>query len=402
MKRKSKNIFFYFITVLLVFMMVCGMAGCKKALDEAETQETQKKQTSDEDSKKVSEGVISLLDSLGVGDVPNYPGSVYDNELNDGLGEYKDQLIEIPAEFFNVLYMVYATGDTVSEVVDFYNLKMQELQWEKSLDLVSGNSSFNLWKKAGYDGEYISYIVLTGEIQYRDKKEVVILKGFVIPESLSGEQDYTEDTAEEGSEIGPGAIYFENPMPPEGQGLLQTKAISGGIDEWDQWLQGGTKVEGTNKVSLKDDPIFFKVVEFYRTSDPGDGGAAGIYQKLDIDLKQFSKVNVWIVGKVIKEKGHNIANVNYSYFPEGAVQVRLKYLAENGEEKEWYHSFFYSNIYYYDKLHYSLVTRHRWFWYISPNLLELNNKPVKIKEIQVYGFGWEFTGQVAEVNIIGY
>jgi len=150
---KSKNIFFYFITALLVFMLVSSAAGCKKALDEAETQETQKKQTSDEDSKKVSEGVISLLDSLGVGDVPNYPGSVYDNELNDGLGEYKNQLIEIPAEFFNVLYMVYATGDMVSEVVDFYNLKMQELQWEKSLDLTSGNSSFNVWKKAGYSGQ---------------------------------------------------------------------------------------------------------------------------------------------------------------------------------------------------------------------------------------------------------
>ena len=79
-----------------------------------------------------------------------------------------------------------------------------------------------------------------------------------------------------------------------------------------------------------------------------------------------------------------------------------KYLAENGQEKEWYHSFFYSNIYYYHKLHYSLITKDRWFWYISPNLLKLNNKPVKIKEIQVYGFGWEFTGQVAEVNIIGY
>jgi hypothetical protein len=40
------------------------------------------------------------------------------------------------------------------------------------------------------------------------------------------------------------------------------------------------------------------------------------------------------------------------------------------------------------------------FWYISPNLLELNEKPARIKEIRVYGFGWTFTGQVADVNII--
>jgi hypothetical protein len=48
------------------------------------------------------------------------------------------------------------------------------------------------------------------------------------------------------------------------------------------------------------------------------------------------------------------------------------------------------------------LTKEKWFWYISPNLLELNDKPSKIKEIRVYGFGWQFTGQVAEVDIIGY
>lgn len=175
-----------------------------------------------------------------------------------------------------------------------------------------------------------------------------------------------------------------------------------GIHQWEQWLQEGSKVKGTNKIYLVDDPMFQKVVEFYRTSEPGDGGAAGIYQNLDIDLKKFSKINIWIVGKAIKEKGGNIANVNPSSFPEGAVQVRIKYLTEDNIEKEWYHSFFYSNIIYYDKLHYSLVTKEKWFWYISPNLLELDDKPAKIKEIRVYGFGWQFTGQVAEVNIIGY
>ena len=80
--------------------------------------------------------------------------------------------------------------------------------------------------------------------------------------------------------------------------------------------------------------------------------------------------------------------------------MRIKYLTEDNKEKEWYHSFFYSNIIYYDKLNCSLVTKEKWFWYISPNLLELNEKPARITEIRVYGFGWAFTGQVADVNII--
>ena len=386
---KSKKLYFYFIVVILIVLLVLGLMSCK--VDDNKTV----------DSKKTSSGVISLLDSLGVGDVPGYPGANYDKELNDQLGEFKNQLAEIPAEFVNVLYTVFVTKDTPSEVVSFYNSELQKLQWRKSLDLTSDKGGFMVWEKTANSGKDVSYIILTGEIQYGNRKEVVILTGLVIPEYGNEESNITE-TTEEGSEIGAGSIYFENPTPPEGQGLLTAKPISMGIDEWEQWLQEGSKVKGTNKIYLRDDPTFQKVVEFYRTSDPGDGGAAGIYQDLDKDLKKFSKINVWLVGKVLKERGGNIANVNPSSFPEGAVQVRIKYLTEDNNEKDWYHSFFYSNIIYYDKLHYSLVIKEKLFWYISPNLLELNDKPVKIKEIRVYGFGWQFTGQVAEVDIIGY
>jgi len=386
---KSKKLYFYFIATILIVPLVLGLMSCK--VDDNKTV----------DSKKTSSGVISLLDSLGVGDVPGYPGANYDKELNDQLGEFKNQLAEIPAEFVNVLYTVFVTKDTPSEVVSFYNSELQKLQWRKSLNLTSDKGGFMVWEKTANSGKDVSYIILTGEIQYGNRKEVVILTGLVIPEYGNEESNITE-TTEEGSEIGAGSIYFENPTPPEGQGLLTAKPISMGIDEWEQWLQEGSKVKGTNKIYLRDDPTFQKVVEFYRTSDPGDGGAAGIYQDLDIDLKKFSKINIWLVGKVLKEKGGNIANVNPSSFPEGAVQVRIKYLTEDNNEKDWYHSFFYSNIIYYDKLHYSLVIKEKLFWYISPNLLELNDKPVKIKEIRIYGFGWQFTGQVAEVDIMGY
>lgn len=395
---KNREYYFYFISIILILALVFGLISCSTAVKEEKSKD---QYILEESKKKVSEGVISLFDSLGVGDVPCYPDATYDNELNDQLGEFKNQLIEIPAEFFNVLYTVYVTKDTVSEVESYYNLELQRLHWEKSLDLTSGNSSFNVWKKTADSGSDVLYIVITGEINYNNRKEVVILTGAVIPEPVNKSDNYTEET-EEGSEIGPGSIYFENPMPPQGQGLLPTKPISLGVDEWEKWLQKGEVVEGTNEVLLKDDQVFQKVVEFYRTSEPGDGGAVGIYQELDLDVKTFSKINIWIVGKVLKEKGNNIANVNPPFFPEGAVQVRVKYLTADGNKKEWYHSFFYSNIIYYDKLHYSLVTKDKWFWYIGPNLLELNNKPVKIKEIRVYGFGWQFTGQVAEVNIIGY
>jgi len=35
-------------------------------------------------------------------------------------------------------------------------------------------------------------------------------------------------------------------------------------------------------------------------------------------------------------------------------------------------------------------------------MVSQDDKPARIKELRVYGFGWQFTGQVAEVEIIGY
>lgn len=128
---KNREYYFYFISIILILALVFGLISCSTAVKE-------------ESKKKVSGWVISLFDSLGVGDVHRYPDATYDNELNEQLGEFKNQLIEIPAEFFNVLYMVYVTKDTVSEVNSYYNLELQRLQWEKSLDLTSGNSSFNV------------------------------------------------------------------------------------------------------------------------------------------------------------------------------------------------------------------------------------------------------------------
>ncbi len=386
---KKNNFFFCSLFIILSLALILNLASCKNvSLKSGETQ-----------TQKTSSGVISLLDSLGVGDVPSYPGAVYDEELRDALGEFKNQL-KIPDDYSSVMYTVYTANDTTSNVIEHYNSVLEELKWKKSLDLTSSEGGFMVWEKASNRDTVISYIIVTGKIQYGNRNEVVLLTGLIIPDDKIGGDKNTE-TTKEGSEIGPGNIYFTNPTTPAGQGLLKTKSLDMGIKEWSLWLQEGSKIKGTNNVTLVEDPTFMKIVEFFRESEePGDGGAAGIYQALDTDLSKFSSIKIWLVGKVLKEKGGNIANVNPSSFPEGAVQVRIKYLTEDNKEKEWYHSFFYSNIIYYDKLNCSLVTKEKWFWYISPNLLELNEKPAKITEIRVYGFGWAFIGDVADVNII--
>lgn len=408
---ERNKLLFCSVCIILSLGLMLSLTTCKNiSLKPAETLIQEKTQTQGEaqnqgetkeqtESQGKTSGVISLLDSLGVGDVPSYPGAVYDKELNEALGEFKNQL-KIPDDYSSVLYTVYAANDTGLNVLEHYNILLEELKWEKSLDLTSSEGGFMVWEKASNRDTVISYIISTGKIQYGNRSEMVLLTGLVIPD-YGKEGEEATGTTKEGSEIGAGDIYFSNPTTPAGQGLLQTTSLDFGIKQWSLWLQEGSKINGTNKVTLLEDTIFRKVVEFFRESDdPGDGGAAGIYQTLDIDSSKFTSIKIWLVGKVLKEKGGNIANVNPSNFPEGAVQVRIKYLTEDNAEKEWYHSFFYSNIIYYDRLNFSPVTKEKWFWYISPNLLELNEKPARIKEIRVYGFGWAFTGHLADVNII--
>jgi len=311
---RIKSLYFVLIVLLIFVFLILNVLSCST-------------------SQKKSVGVISLLDSLGVGDVPSYSGAHYDKELNEQLGEFRNQL-EIPSEYMNVLYTVFTADGKHEDAAEHYNKTLESLNWEKNTDISSEKSNFTLWLKESNYGKDISYIVITGEISYANKNQTVILTGMIIPERDDIQDNITQDTRE-GSEIGPGEIFFKNPLPPEGQGLIDSKPFSFGIEKWQMWLQGGSKVKGTNEVKLLDDKDFDKVVQFYRISEPFDGGAAGIYQGLDLDLDKYSKVNIWLVGKVIKEKGGNIANVNHPDFPEGAVQVRVKYITQDNEEKEW-------------------------------------------------------------------
>ena len=201
---KNRNLLvkmiFPVLTVIFIFVTVSGLGGCKNIAKEL--YDTRGDTQNYEQEQGKSSGVISLFDSLGVGEVFGYPDAVYDNELNEQLGEFRNQL-EIPDDYINVLFMVYVTKDMPSDVIDYYNAELNELKWIKSIDKTSGDGGFLLWKKTSNINTEISYIVVTGKVQYKTRNETVILTGVIIPGYGSQEDEYTEDTAE-GSEIGAG------------------------------------------------------------------------------------------------------------------------------------------------------------------------------------------------------
>jgi hypothetical protein len=187
-----------------------------------------------------------------------------------------------------------------------------------------------------------------------------------------------------------------------GESLLSTPPLAQGIAGWQLWLQGGSTVAGTNEVQWVDDPAYGKVVEFSRTAGGNDGGAAGIYQSLgNRDVSDYPHLYARVVGKVLNEQGGNLSNANPAWFPEGAVQVRVKYLTSNEKEQEWYHGFYAAPVPGADAEHFTRVPRGAWFTYVSPDLTTLPERPRYIAELRVYGFGWEFRGQVAEADLVG-
>jgi hypothetical protein len=383
---KTKKIISLAILIIFSIIIVLSSTSCNI--------------NSDNSAKKESGGVISLFDSLDVGDVPSFPGSRLDVDLYRNLDSVLGELPELPELFSDSGFFTYVTKRSPEDVRVYYTEQMKSLGWELIQTYNYGDrGSFTTWQKMANTGKYVTYGIFTGKYLKNDKTVTLILNGFIIPENETNMDDSSSNQKEE---IEPeGTVYFENPAPPAGQGLLLTKHISMGIEEWKKWLQEGSSKKETNEVNLVDDSQFDKVVRFQRSSDPDDGGAAGIFQETDISVSQFKSLYVWLVGKIDNENGGNIANTSPEWFPEGAIQVKIKYLDTAGIEQQWYHGFYYSRIKNPDSLHFNKINKGDYFWYTSPDMVTFENKPSVIKEVRVYGFGWDFSSSLAEINLMG-
>ena len=384
---KTKKIISLVILIIFSIVIVLSSTSCNI--------------NSDNSAKKDSGGVISLFDSLDVGDVPSFPGSRLDVDLYRNLDSVLGELPVLPELFSDSGFFTYITKSSPEDVSAYYLQKMESLGWEFVDTYDYGDQgSFTTWQKMANTGKYVTYGIFAGNYLKNDKTVTLILNGFIIPENETNMDDSSSNQKEE---IEPeGIVYFENPTPLAGQGLLLTKPISMGIEDWKTWLQEGSSKKEANEVNLVDDSQFDKVVRFQRSSDPDEGGAAGIFQETDISVSQFKSLYVWLVGKIDNENGGNIANTSPEWFPEGAIQVKIKYLDTAGTEQQWYHGFYYSRIKNPDSLHFNKINKGDYFWYISPDMMTFENKPSVIKEVKVYGFGWDFSGSVAEINLIGY
>ena len=182
--------------------------------------------------------------------------------------------------------------------------------------------------------------------------------------------------------------------------VLPIPSIAQEFDHWQIWSQPGSRTAGNNLVQVLGDAKYKQVVQFTRTNGQGDGGAAGLFIPVDLNVAASPHLQVQLVGKIDKEMGGNLANTNPKAYPEGAIEVRIKYQTANAQAREWYHGFYTSAIMGADEQHFTQVLDNQYFNFVSTDLKLLPEPPQKIQEVRVYGFGWEFQSEVAQFSLL--
>ena len=107
--------------------------------------------------------------------------------------------------------------------------------------------------------------------------------------------------------------------------------------------------------------------------------------------------------------------LNYQSLPAGGqlgtefpIMIELGYEDSDGNDQKWFHGFYYEppppNFILYSEPGNSseMLTQQVWYAYESANLLldPRNTKPVFIKYIRIYGSGWIFNANVADVQLL--
>lgn len=142
-----------------------------------------------------------------------------------------------------------------------------------------------------------------------------------------------------------------------------------------------------------------------REQDDGIHSEVAIHQRLDQDVRDFSRLQVSL-DVLLDFQSLSGGGLLSSEFP---IIVRLDYKDRWGSDKFWTHGFYYQNQAGYPIASDSWgqptgekIPRGVWFPYESENLLELlgDNRPAQITGLTVYASGWNYDGQVSEIQLV--
>jgi hypothetical protein len=142
-----------------------------------------------------------------------------------------------------------------------------------------------------------------------------------------------------------------------------------------------------------------------RESDNGNHTEAAIEQRLDLDVRDFTRL-VLSLDVMLSFQSLSGGGQLSSEYP---IQVRLDYKDRYGNDKFWTHGFYRQN-----EAGYPIaldpwgqpfgeqILPSVWYPYESGNLLELlgDAGPAHLTGLKIYASGWNYEGFVSEVQLI--
>ncbi|MEW6718373.1 MAG: hypothetical protein AB1345_12850 [Chloroflexota bacterium] len=305
---KKKKIFTYWTFGLLIIALALSSLSCEfvtrlvEGLGEEEVPSVEVEEQPPGESLPAEEpsGVgppSQPAGGLSIDDLPVYPRARVDEELQADIDEYVENLgFGVEDNVVEEDIRAYMTEDAPNQISAYYQQALPEEGWESRLFFVDDEGGMMMWERPAAGGmiHRLSIIISLESVEGRSVTRLLINLQLVAGEGgsfLPGEN------------LGLDATLGEN-QPPSGMGLFATPPLSMGIAGWNKWLQPGSDVEGNNKVSLVDDPTYDKVVEFSRSCNGcNDGGAAGIVQEMNLDVSDYGRLYIRLIGQVISERG---------------------------------------------------------------------------------------------------
>jgi hypothetical protein len=130
----------------------------------------------------------------------------------------------------------------------------------------------------------------------------------------------------------------------------------------------------------------------------------GVVQEVNKSVQDFDSLRIQLDVSLQRQSLPGGGTLG-SEFP---VMIHLAYKDANGNDRDWYHGFYYTppaeNWLLYDTPDNSSerIARYLWYPYESVNLLDSlgTNKPVYIKHVRIYASGWIYQAQIADVALL--
>lgn len=190
---------------------------------------------------------------------------------------------------------------------------------------------------------------------------------------------------------------------PAAQNLLSDSSFNSTFEgSWDSYAI--EQIEGITTtvkvVNFEDRPV----LEFRSQGRDNIHSERGIIQTVNKDVRDFQSLRIFAEVRLIHQ---SLPGGGYqgSEFP---IMIRLDYEDAEGNDRQWYHGFYYApppeNYYLYNQPDNSAeqVARFIWYPYESENLLATlgPTKPVFIKSIRIYASGWLYDAMVANISLL--